>query len=824
MTAKRRAAKLKNAHPETVALRVQSAIDPDPITALAPSEDTPDADQALPQLNQPVPDAKIHPQIALSPAASAHLASDDPQPAVSAHLASDPQGAAIAALKIPLTQILDIVLNVRVLLITFLILWLAPSFALLYAFIFALWVIYPRLSASTRESIQQQIPTILKEQQVTKGVRWTEIRKTLLEFLDYHKVPAAVLLLFCTIPRLIPLWVLVILLWTLLESVLPKLPERMRRPLAALMPVAVARADWFQQLREGINQMRPFILFMLYIGCAPIALVWMFCHWIGRVLGLKPARVVPNDPEGIVLTMQNRRRDEDQEKDTFYHSPAFTITACLLFLSGVPAAVSYFLYYHLGIDAIMLNPSSDPQFFTVIVIIQLYIASVASAISVLFLKSWFTFPLNFLASECSLVLTAEGVRKHAADGWFYTVVTFNNPRGGASFLSWKNVNSAAYYSGTAIRLYPLPDTLISKTSPVYRFLNKYAALIDAIVERLGRRDFMILHAKNGEQLTIKLSELTNDERAKFFYSMRKWAPDVVIEASLQEQLIGSRVLRDTRYTELWFDLLTSTSTVNRQNLLQPGEMLRQGSVIIESRIASGGQANVYAGEQKGEPVVLKEFILSNSDAAGALAESASDFENEAAILSRLRSPHIVALRDMFIENRRAYLVLERVEGESLRSRIKRDGAMNEEAVRDLAVQMCTILDYLHAQEPPVVHRDFTPDNLILQTDGKLKLIDFSLALSSGGSISADVVGKHSYTAPEQFRDDARPQSDIYSLGATLYFLLTGKDPKPISSSSPKEKVDGLSDRLDHIVKTATELELDKRYGSIEWLRLDLQTE
>lgn len=794
MTKKRTAAKLKEAGPDKIRLRADRAV----VSANIPEGSIP----TDPPPQEPCTNTSIDP----APQEPCTRMTWDSLPAPYQEAAKG---------------VLSSLISLRVLAITFFVLWFAPSFAALYAFIILVWVIYPRLSASTQEQIRQCIPATLKEQRITQGVPWAEIGRTLLDFLNYHKVPGAVLLLFLTIPRLIPLWWLIIMLWSLFEYLLPKLPTRARKSLSRLLPAAIARAQWFQELREGIGQMRPFILFILYIGCAPVALVWMFCHWVGLLLGRKPAPVVSNHPEGIVLSMQNRRRDEDQEKDTFYHSPVFTITALLLFLSGIPAAVSYILYYHLGVDAIMFNPSSDPEFFKIFVVIQLYIASISCALCVLFLKSWFTFPLNFLASDCSLVLTPDSVRKHAAEGWFHTVLTFNNPGGGANCLAWSNVESASYYSGTAMKLYPLPDTLLSRKSAAYKFLNKYAALTDAIVERLGRRDFMVLHAKSGERLTIKLSELTSDERAKFFYSMRKWAPDVEIETRLQEQLIGSRVLRDTRYTELWFDLLTSKSTANRQTLLQPGEMLRQGSLIVEQWIASGGQANIYEAEHNSEPIVLKEFILSNSDAAGALAESASDFENEAAILSRLRSPYVVSLRDMFIENRRAYLVLERVEGESLRSRIRRGGAMDEETVHNLALQMCEILEYLHSQEPPVVHRDFTPDNLILQPDGKLKLIDFSLALSSGGAANADVVGKHSYTAPEQFRDDARPQSDIYSLGATMYFLLTGDDPKPITSSSPKEKVHTISDRLDHAVRMATALDLDRRYGSVEWLRLDL---
>src|SRR5581483_5192636 len=100
-------------------------------------------------------------------------------------------------------------------------------------------------------------------------------------------------------------------------------------------------------------------------------------------------------------------------------------------------------------------------------------------------------------------------------------------------------------------------------------------------------------------------------------------------------------------------------------------------------------------------------------------------------------------------------------------------------------QMCEILAYLHGLEPPVVHRDFTPDNLMITDDGTLKLLDFNVAMSAdNAATSSTAVGKHAYMAPEQFRGLPEPKSDIYSLGATLHFLLTGRDPEPISVSHP----------------------------------------
>src|SRR5262249_34843353 len=129
---------------------------------------------------------------------------------------------------------------------------------------------------------------------------------------------------------------------------------------------------------------------------------------------------------------------------------------------------------------------------------------------------------------------------------------------------------------------------------------------------------------------------------------------------------------------------------------------------------------------------------------------------------------------------------------------------------------------LHGLSPPVVHRDFTPDNLILNVDGTLKLIDFNVARQSVESTtSGTVVGKHAYLPPEQFRGMPETQSDIYAMGATLHFLLTGADPEPISVSHPRQICSDVSEELNAVVEKSTALDLQKRYQSVAELKADL---
>ncbi|MFA6558405.1 MAG: protein kinase, partial [Candidatus Obscuribacterales bacterium] len=129
-----------------------------------------------------------------------------------------------------------------------------------------------------------------------------------------------------------------------------------------------------------------------------------------------------------------------------------------------------------------------------------------------------------------------------------------------------------------------------------------------------------------------------------------------------------------------------------------------------------------------------------------------------------------------------------------------------------AEQIALIIDYLHKQEPPVIHRDLTPDNLVLRPDGTIVAIDFGAANEFIGNATGTFVGKQSYIAPEQFRGKACLQSDIYAFGGTLYYLLTGEDPEALSQSEPGEKIE-LSAQLNDLVKRCTDLEVETRMSS-----------
>lgn len=236
--------------------------------------------------------------------------------------------------------------------------------------------------------------------------------------------------------------------------------------------------------------------------------------------------------------------------------------------------------------------------------------------------------------------------------------------------------------------------------------------------------------------------------------------------------------------------------------------------------ANGGKSS----EAPEDFVVLKEYMLPVYVDMKARKQALERFESEARMLGRLMHESIVKLLDFFVEDHRAYLVLEYIPGDSLRRRVEKNGPISEDEAVALGLGMCEILEYLQEQTPPVVHRDFTPDNLLENNHGRVKLIDFMVAQEGeNNTVTSAVVGKQSYMPPEQFRGNASVRSDIYACGATLYFLLTGEDPEALSPSLVHLKRQDISNQLAETIMKATALEEAERFANAAQLRDALST-
>jgi serine/threonine protein kinase len=314
-----------------------------------------------------------------------------------------------------------------------------------------------------------------------------------------------------------------------------------------------------------------------------------------------------------------------------------------------------------------------------------------------------------------------------------------------------------------------------------------------------------------------------NSKEEILQAIEKWAP----QASRQPELVSFlQPPSDFSYTDIWMEALSAPPKRDKLKPLVPGAVLKDSQYRVQRLLAVGGQGSVYLANDSvvAEDIVLKEFVLPVYVDLSIRRKTIERFEKEARLLKQLDHHKIVKLLDFFVEDHRAYLVLEHLDGKNLRDLVKHSGRRSEKETVSLALQMCEILRYLHNQDPVIIHRDFTPDNLILGNDGQLRLIDFNVAqsLDNAATTTGTVVGKPSYLAPEQFQGEPTALSDLYSMGASLHYILTATDPVPIAQSHPTKVVPTISEGLDNIVAMCTEYNMALRYQSVEELEQALR--
>ncbi len=214
-----------------------------------------------------------------------------------------------------------------------------------------------------------------------------------------------------------------------------------------------------------------------------------------------------------------------------------------------------------------------------------------------------------------------------------------------------------------------------------------------------------------------------------------------------------------------------------QPLVEQEQFIRHYQIL--RTLGRGGMGTTYlawdkTGKTAGFPLllVLKEM---NADMAQ-IAKARELFEREARILKSLNHPGIPKYYDFFVESDKKYLAMELVHGQNLEQRIYEKGPVTRQLGIEWMIQSCHILHYLHSLDPPLVHRDVKPANLILRhLDNRVVLLDFGAVKEIGTPLETRI-GAEGYSAPEQSQGRPCPQSDLYAIGATLIFLLTGEAP------------------------------------------------
>ncbi|HUI36885.1 MAG TPA: protein kinase, partial [Gaiellaceae bacterium] len=256
---------------------------------------------------------------------------------------------------------------------------------------------------------------------------------------------------------------------------------------------------------------------------------------------------------------------------------------------------------------------------------------------------------------------------------------------------------------------------------------------------------------------------------------------------------------------------------------------------LEELVGTGGMSSVYrANDRLLERDVALKVLHDRFTVDGDYVER---FRREARAVAQLSHPNIVTVIDRGEQDGRQFIVFEYVDGENLKTLIEREGPLPEREAIELALQIARALGFAH--ERGLVHRDVKPQNVLLNGDAGAKVTDFGIARSldvqGGLTQTGTVMGTSDYIAPEQARGrQVDAQSDVYSLGAVLYELLTGEVPFPgdnfvavamrhINEPPPsvRERRPELSLRLDAAVRRAMAKDPEERFGSMDELCAEL---
>jgi serine/threonine-protein kinase len=255
--------------------------------------------------------------------------------------------------------------------------------------------------------------------------------------------------------------------------------------------------------------------------------------------------------------------------------------------------------------------------------------------------------------------------------------------------------------------------------------------------------------------------------------------------------------------------------------------------VIERKLGSGGMADVYLAEDQelGRRVALK--LLDDRHASD--EQFVERFRREAQSAAGLNHPNIVSIFDRGYAEGTYYIAMEFLDGRTLKELLVRNGPTPVPIAIDYARQILGALAFAHRNG--IVHRDIKPHNIIVGSDGRLKVTDFGIARSGASQMTeaGSIVGTAQYLSPEQARGaPVDPRSDLYSLGIVLYEMLTGKVPftgdtpveiamKHLSQvpDPPSKLRSGVPHDLDAVVMRALSKEPDQRYGSAEEMDADL---
>jgi len=326
---------------------------------------------------------------------------------------------------------------------------------------------------------------------------------------------------------------------------------------------------------------------------------------------------------------------------------------------------------------------------------------------------------------------------------------------------------------------------------------------------LDNKTELIMRFHSGGSLTILARQLDKSSLDKFLGAIDEHAGNCTVSDSVVALRAELRA-HITVYGKK-SELGTITSENYQSTIFVPhdrGAWLPNGESRVVRLLASRPLSCVYLVRMNsGQLAIAKQFFLADTNEAQ--ADLRKTFEREYELLKQIDHPQVSKVLDVFHRDESTYLLIEHASGIDLHKLVLDEGPQPESTVLRWAIEVCEIMIALHEQDPPIVHRDLTPDNLILADDGSVRVIDFGAAHQFMEGITGTIIGKQCYVSPEQLQGQAGPQSDIYSFGCTLHYWLTAQEPVALTPCEPKVK-QYVSDQLNDLVLACTQFDLNDR--------------
>jgi ABC-type branched-subunit amino acid transport system substrate-binding protein/tRNA A-37 threonylcarbamoyl transferase component Bud32 len=272
--------------------------------------------------------------------------------------------------------------------------------------------------------------------------------------------------------------------------------------------------------------------------------------------------------------------------------------------------------------------------------------------------------------------------------------------------------------------------------------------------------------------------------------------------------------------------------------LAPGMSLGDGNrYVIDKSLGKGGMGSIFLAHDtrvNNKPVVIKQMLPSFSTNQERVEAEAS-FLEEMKTLAAMSHPNIPTISDFFTQNTYAFIVQEFISGEDLQKKLDAAGGkgLPEKQVLGWVSQVLSVLVYLEGLDPQLIHRDIKPANIIVDTGGRVHLVDFGVAShkfrvgapAAGVNKTSTAMGTPGYAPREQFLAQETTRSDLYALGATMHQLLTGRNPQgvePLFSYPPIKQLNPqVSDATIRIVEKALQNDLARRYQSAAKMKADV---